>query len=448
MSAGARKIFAVACEHSGDQILSRVVNNANVQVVGAICSTNSPIASRVQPFFDGPSDLGVMGFGFDLVKRIPLAAYRLRQTADEIQRLKPDVLLTVDSGGFNLRLHSRVRDVGLRKVHICAPSVWAFRDGWKRAEHIIKLDGLFHLLPFEPAYWRGTPNADALRFVGYFGLETLLDALQIPEIASDGDVDVRGAWSSGGSISSMLPHEIDFPRAQWELPRIAAVDKARAKERVLRTYFPTKEMDPATRTVLLAPGSRLSVVKPILQVMFDVVRKLTTRPGSEKIAMIVLSPTNQDIARLNLECIAGLQSIAHVSLVPETDKAHALAAADVALAVSGTIVTELLSFRVPSVVLYNAEGFLTRWYAERKAQVRYATLCNIMAGREILPEFLFERSNDTKAITAALSNIIDDPRRGQLQLDGAWPYLSSMLVWKDGIPLRPSALAARYLKDV
>src|SRR6202035_1486521 len=92
-------------------------------------------------------------------------------------------------------------------------------------------------------------------------------------------------------------------------------------------------------------------------------------------------------------------------LVSETEEKHdAFAAASAALTKSGTSTLELALAGVPMVVTYRANP-LTIWIVRRLALVKYASLVNLLEGREIVPELLQEDCTPEK-LAAALEKIL------------------------------------------
>ena len=74
-------------------------------------------------------------------------------------------------------------------------------------------------------------------------------------------------------------------------------------------------------------------------------------------------------------------------IVNSGEKSAALAAANVAISASGTATLELACAGVPSVVIYKVAR-ITGWLGQLLVNVKYASIVNILAGREVLPEFL------------------------------------------------------------
>ncbi|MFT5182838.1 MAG: lipid-A-disaccharide synthase, partial [Alphaproteobacteria bacterium] len=109
-------------------------------------------------------------------------------------------------------------------------------------------------------------------------------------------------------------------------------------------------------------------------------------------------------------------AVAPITIVDNADeKSAAMAASNVAIAASGTATLELACANVPGVVIYKVAwltGILGRWLAN----VKYASIVNILANREVLPEFLQEYCKP-QDIVAAIDEMIVNPNRRQEIID-------------------------------
>ena len=116
-------------------------------------------------------DLALMGL-LEVVPRLRQLRLRLHQAISEIANRRPDVVVTIDSPGFTLRLLKAIRPFGAKRVHYVAPQVWAWREG-----RIGRFQGLWDqllcLLPFEAGFFarHGLPAT----FVGHPVLESGAD---------------------------------------------------------------------------------------------------------------------------------------------------------------------------------------------------------------------------------------------------------------------------------
>src|SRR5215212_808170 len=115
--------------------------------------------------------LSLMGL-LEILPKIFELRTLLKQTVADIQARAPDVLVTIDSPGFTLRVLRALQPTTVKRAHYVAPQVWAWREN--RVKHYPGLwDELLCLLPFEPAFFarHGLPG----RFVGHPVLESGAD---------------------------------------------------------------------------------------------------------------------------------------------------------------------------------------------------------------------------------------------------------------------------------
>ncbi|MCC5957284.1 MAG: lipid-A-disaccharide synthase [Natronohydrobacter sp.] len=148
------KVFVIAGEPSGDKLgaalmvgLTELAPETRFTGVGG----DGMAAQGLTSLFP-MSDLSVMGLA-EVLPRIALLRRRIRETAEAIDRHRPDLIITIDSPDFCLRVLRLARAVrpDLPVVHYVAPSVWAWRPG--RAVKMAPLvDHVLALLPFEPPY--------------------------------------------------------------------------------------------------------------------------------------------------------------------------------------------------------------------------------------------------------------------------------------------------------
>jgi len=106
--------------------------------------------------------------------------------------------------------------------------------------------------------------------------------------------------------------------------------------------------------------------------------------------------------------------------VEAADRFAAFAAADAALAASGTVTTELAISKTPMAVAYKVHPLTAMW-VRRVVTTPYVSLINVAAGRAVVPEFLQENC-EPAAIANVLSNLLADENARRAQLD-AFPKL-------------------------
>ena len=187
------RVFVIAGEASGDKLgaalmagLKTLRPDVTFDGVGGPLMQDEGLDSRF------PMDeLSVMGLAEILPKYRALKA-RIRQMADAIIATGPDVLITIDSPDFCLRVARLVKAVSdIRTVHYVAPTVWAWRPG--RAEKMARhIDHVLALFPFEPPYMQAAGmDCD---FVGH--------PVVAEQVASDAEAAALGL---SGTVVMVLP---------------------------------------------------------------------------------------------------------------------------------------------------------------------------------------------------------------------------------------------------
>lgn len=343
--------FLIAGEPSGDHLggalmagLKALKPDCRFQGVGGAAMAAQGLDSLFPM-----EELSVMGLA-EVLPRYFALKRRIRQTADAIIAARPDVVITIDSPDFCLRVVARLRSAlsDLPTVHYVAPSVWAWRPG--RAKRMAPLiDHVLALLPFEPPFMRAAGMS--CDFVGH--------PLVAEHRASTGQaLDFRKRHSIG-----VAPMVLVLPGSRrGEIERL------------------TPRFGAALRLVLAAhPAARLVV--PAVASQAARLRELTTNwPGR---------PVLLD-----------------AGTVQEDEKRAAFAAADVALAASGTVSLELAANAVPMVIAYDFNP-ITRALIRRMVRVDTATLVNLVTDTRAIPECIFDDCRPGP-IAGALSRLMGD----------------------------------------
>ncbi|MDV4144096.1 lipid-A-disaccharide synthase [Shimia sp. FJ5] len=346
------RVFLIAGEPSGDRLgealmagLKELCPEVQFEGVGGPLMQ----AEGMESLF--PMDeLSVMGIAEVLPKYRHLKR-RMHQTAEAVIAAAPDVLITIDSPDFCLRVAKEVKAKSdLRIVHYVAPSVWAWRP--KRAEKMARVvDQVLALLPFEPPYL----EAVGLRcdFVGH--------PVVSEPVASDAEVAMfRDAQGIGDApVLLALPGSRRSEVARL-MPGFGAVAARLVEAR------------PDLRVVLPAAGPVLEEVRHLAQ--------------DWAVAPVILDPTAQDAKEA---------------------KRAAFRAADVALAASGTVSLELAASATPMVIAYDM-SWLSWQIMSRAALIDTVTLVNLVSETRVVPEFLGPAFHPDD-IAPALLNVLDQP---------------------------------------
>ncbi|MEM6695093.1 MAG: lipid-A-disaccharide synthase [Pseudomonadota bacterium] len=355
------RVFVLAGEASGDRLgaaLMQGLKTLRPDVTFAGIGGPGMIAQGLSSLFP-MAELSVMGLA-EVLPRYRHLKRRLEQTVAKVLEMRPDVLITIDSPDFSLRVAARVRaQAPIRAVHYVAPTVWAWRAG--RAEKIARtVDQVLALLPFEPPYL----EAAGVRcdFVGH------------PVVAEPVPDDAEIAAFRAAHDLGEAPILLVLPGSRsGEVSRLTPVFGA-ALTRLLAARPEWRVVVPA------APG-----------VAGFVGEKVAAWPGNP----LVLDPSGVSDADA------------------ATRKRVAFRAADLALAASGTVSLELAAAETPMVVAYDM-NWLTWQIASRMVRLDTVTLVNLVSGRNVVPEFLGPACK-ADAIADALLALAQDPQQQEAQ---------------------------------
>lgn len=349
------RVFLIAGEPSGDALgralmagLRDLVPEVTFEGVGGPLMEGEGMRSLF------PMDeLSVMGLA-EVLPKYPALKRRLSQTVEAVLAAEPDVLVTIDSPDFCVRVARAVKTrSALRIVHYVAPTVWAWRP--KRAGRMAGVvDQVLALFPFEPPYMeRAGVRCD---FVGH------------PVVTEPQATEAEAA-------AFRLSHGLgDAP------------------------------------LLLLLPGSRRGEVTRLAPVMGAALARLTAErpdlravlPAARPVAGLVQEMTARWPVR---PLILDPRDIAADSFA--AGKRAAFRAADVALAASGTVSLELAAAETPMVIAYDTH-WLTRAIMARMLLTDTVTLVNLVSDTRVVPEFLGKDCRPAP-IAAALSRLLAAP---------------------------------------
>ena len=351
------KLFLVAGEASGDKLGAALMAGLSSLVPGLrFRGIGGPRmeAEGLTSLFP-MEELSVMGLLEVLPKYRQLTA-RIAETAAAVAAERPDALITIDSPDFGLRVAraARAERPGLRTIHYVAPSVWAWRPG-RAAKMAEVVDHVLALLPFEPPYMEAAGMT--CDFVGH------------PVVAE---------------------------------PQATAEEAAEFRETLM--------IGPDQPLVLCLPGSRRGEVRRLGPRFDETLMRLRDRePG-----LRVVLPTVRGVAGM-VRDMAARWPFPPIVVETEADRRAAFAAADLALAASGTVSLELAASRTPMVIGYDMNP-LTRLLIGRMLKVDTVTLVNLVSETRAVPEFL-GRACRPGPMAGALMRLLDDPAAREVQLD-------------------------------
>ena len=292
-------------------------------------------------------ELSIMGIAEVLPKYRHLKR-RIRETAEAVLDCRPDVLITIDSPDFCLRVARLVKaEAPVRTVHYVAPTVWAWRAG-RAAKMAQVIDHVLALFPFEPPLMQAAGmDCD---FVGH-------PVATQPRASEDDAAAFRLTHSLGvAPLALLLPGS-----RRGEVTRIAPV--------LAETLARMQAARPDLRAVLPAAG-------PVRDMLHGMIADWPVAP-------ILLEPGDDALKRA------------------------AFRAADVAIAASGTVSLELAAARTPMVIAYRMNP-LSFALIKRMALTDTVTLVNLVSDSRVVPEFL---GPDCRAelIAPAALGLLTDP---------------------------------------
>jgi len=158
---------------------------------------------------------------------------------------------------------------------------------------------------------------------------------------------------------------------------------------------PSTKPDPEAGDLVLLPGSRASVIDLNLPWMLARVASL----AAEGAQVVVLQDSTRHGGRVRNHILNS--PLAGKATVKTGDLHAHLSKARTAFSVSGTILLDLLHHRLPTVVVYRLESGLA-WLRPRLLNTPYFASTNLLAGREIIPEFGFAGSGPITQVEGAL----------------------------------------------
>ena len=162
--------------------------------------------------------------------------------------------------------------------------------------------------------------------------------------------------------------------------------------------------DPRRTRLALLPGSRAGVIRRNLPWMLGVLATLRARRGPIEVALAHSEARHAELLR-ELVRAAGAEAWVRLEF---GDLHGTLATARAAFSVSGTVLVDLLHQRLPGAVVYRLEGAGARLLYSQLYYAPWFALPNLVAGREVLPEFAFLGDGPSEAVLAALGRALDD----------------------------------------
>lgn len=370
-----KKLFLVCTETSGDLLGARLVQamRSSQQPLHVLGVGGPLLEAQGMELVHHIRDFNVMGM-VEVISQL----WRLRAQFHELRRAvaaaKPDAIVLIDAPDFNMRFARSLRPLGIPTIYYVSPQVWAWRR--KRARLLAQwVDHLMVLFRFEETIYR--------------------------------DLGLPTTW---------VGHPL--------------VDEVRSIQPDPALLEPLG-LSPEKPLIVLAPGSRSSVVRRLLPVMAQVARRRGDR------WQFVLTRAHS----IDAQEISGLLADAPVTMV-DCDMRRMLAHATAAVVASGTATLETALMKVPMIVGYKMNP-LSHLLAKSLVRLPHIAMVNIVLQKAVVPE-LIQGAFEVDRVIALLDQIVSTGpiRRDMIDAYEALPEL----LGNGGASQRAAEVVWRYLK--
>jgi len=325
-----KKIFVLTGEPSGDKLASTLISrlkleNSEIEYlsVGGTHLKNLGIKS----IYD-LKEITYLGFTSVLLNIFKIKS-KINKTVEEIVKFNPDILLSVDSPDFTLRVAEKVKkiDSNIKTIHYVAPQVWVWRKN--RVKKIKKfIDHILLLFEFEKKYF-DEENINNT-FVGHPLIERNQNNKTI--------------------IDNILP-----------------------KNKKIISIF---------------PGSRNFETNVLLPILLDFI-KLMNKKHKEYFFYIHATEENKSLILEYLK----KYNFDNIDIVSQENiKSEILSKSIFAVSKSGTVSLQICNFNVPSIIIYKL-SFINFMIFKMLVNVKFANIINIINNREVIPELLQKECN-------------------------------------------------------
>ena len=325
-----KKIFILTGEPSGDKLASKVMSklkNSKSDIEYLSVGGEHLKSLGIKSLYD-LKEVTYLGFTRVLLNIFKIKK-KINETVDKIIEFNPDILFSVDSPDFTLRVAEKVKKINsnIKTIHFVAPQVWIWREN--RVKHIKSfLDHMLLLFPFEKKYF-DKENIQST-FTGHPLLE---DQKQI---------------------------KIDISQIIKEHKKIISI----------------------------FPGSRTSELKVLLPILIDFVKLMNEK---YKDIFFVFHSTSEQNKSIQKKLVReGFKNCGSIS--DEKIKSEILKSSTFAVAKSGTVSLEICNAKVPSIIIYKMNS-INFFIVKMLVKVKFANVINIAADEEVIPELLQSSCN-------------------------------------------------------
>ena len=339
-----KKIFILTGEPSGDKLAAKVISKLKTKETNVtyLSLGGEELKSIGINSIANLSEVTYLGFTNVLLNIFKIKR-KINETTKKILDFKPDILFSVDSPDFTLRVAEKVKrnSPNIKTIHFVAPQVWVWREG--RVKKIKKfIDHILLLFEFEKKYWE--KENVSCEFVGHPLLEN----------SKEIKIDINQIIEKNKAIISVFP------------------------------------------------GSRESEVKTLTPILIEFIELMNTKYND---FLYIFHSTKSQ--RSNLEELIKKSQIKNFEIISdEKIKDHILQKSVFAVSKSGTISLEICKRKIPSVIIYKM-NFLNFLIVKSLVKIKYANIFNIAANQMIIPELLQSKCNSKEIFNVVSSFLED-----------------------------------------
>ena len=328
-----KKIFILVGEPSGDKLAAMAISNlkkinSNIEYLSVGGENIKKLGIR--SIYD-LKEITYLGFT-NVIANIFNIKKKIKETVNAIEDFQPDILFTVDSPDFTLRVAEKVKknNSKIKTIHYVAPQVWVWREG--RVKKIKRfIDHILLLFNFEKIYFEKENMSH--EFVGH----PLLDS------ANESAIDINQILGKNKALISIFA------------------------------------------------GSRKSEIDILTPILLKFIKLMNQKyndfsyvfHSTKEYSDLILSHIKKNDLN-NCEVISDNKI-----------KNHVLKKSVFAVSKSGTISLEICNSKIPSVILYKM-GLINFLIIKMLVKTKFANIINIAAKKEVIPELLQSNCNPKK----------------------------------------------------
>ena len=339
-----KKIFILTGETSGDKLASKVISKIKEKfddIEYLSVGGNYLNSLGIRSIFN-LKEITYIGFTSVILNLFKIKK-KIDYTVDEIIKFNPDILFSVDSPDFTLRVAEKIKKINpkIKTIHYVAPQVWVWREGRvKKFKNF--LDHILLLFNFEKKY---------------FDKENINNTF----------------------VGHPLVEKQNFQKTDI-----------------------SNLIDTSKKIISVFPGSRLSELKLLLPILIKSIKLLSNK--FKNLQFIFHSTLEKKDFIKNFISKYNIENIDVIS--DDKIKDQILSKSIFAISKSGTISLEICSHKIPSIIIYKM-NFINFMIVKFLVKIRFANIINIINDREIIPELIQKECNPDeiyKSVTYLLKN--------------------------------------------